>query len=68
MKDRETREPDAERGRAITDACMARGLSMNIVAVGGMAAVWRIAPPLNVKPAEIDRGLEILDDAIRSTS
>lgn len=68
VKDRETREPDAERGRAITDACMARGLSMNIVAVGGMAAVWRIAPPLNVKPEEIDRGLEILDDAIRSTS
>ena len=68
VKDRETREPDAERGRAITDACMARGLSMNIVSVGGMAAVWRIAPPLNVSEAEIDRGLEILDDAIRSVS
>jgi 2,2-dialkylglycine decarboxylase (pyruvate) len=68
VKDRETREPDAERGRAITDACMARGLSMNIVAVGGMAAVWRIAPPLNVKPEEIDCGLEILDAAIRDVS
>ncbi|SEK66731.1 2,2-dialkylglycine decarboxylase (pyruvate) [Variovorax sp. YR750] len=67
VKDRETREPDAERGRAITDACMERGLSMNIVAVGGMAAVWRIAPPLNVTEAELDRGLEMLDDAIRST-
>ena len=41
---------------------------MNIVSVGGMAAVWRIAPPLNVSEAEIDRSLEILDDAIRSTS
>ncbi|SEF22636.1 aspartate aminotransferase family protein [Variovorax sp. NFACC27] len=68
VKDRETREPDAERGRAITDACMERGLSMNIVAVGGMAAVWRIAPPLNVSAEELDRGLEILDDAIRSVS
>ncbi|MBB4222550.1 aspartate aminotransferase family protein [Variovorax guangxiensis] len=68
VKDRETREPDAERGRAITDACMERGLSMNIVSVGGMAAVWRIAPPLNVSEAELDRGLEILDDAIRSTA
>ena len=68
VKDRETREPDAERGRAITDACMERGLSMNIVAVGGMAAVWRIAPPLNVTEAELDRGLEMLDDAIRSTA
>ena len=68
VKDRETREPDAGRGRAITDACMERGLSMNIVSVGGMAAVWRIAPPLNVSAEELDRGLEILDDAIRSTS
>jgi len=68
VKDRETREPDAGRGRAITDACMTRGLSMNIVSVGGMAAVWRIAPPLNVSAEELDRGLEILDDAIRSTS
>jgi 2,2-dialkylglycine decarboxylase (pyruvate) len=68
VKDRETREPDAGRGRAITDACMERGLSMNIVSVGGMAAVWRIAPPLNVSEAELDRGLEILDDAIRSTA
>ncbi|WP_432728519.1 aspartate aminotransferase family protein [Variovorax sp. W6] len=68
VKDRETREPDAERGRAITDACMERGLSMNIVSVGGMAAVWRIAPPLNVTEAELDRGLEMLDDAIRSTA
>jgi len=67
VKDRETREPDAVRGRAITEACMERGLSMNIVSVGGMAAVWRIAPPLNVSAAELDRGLEILDDAIRST-
>ncbi|NVM89264.1 2,2-dialkylglycine decarboxylase (pyruvate) [Variovorax sp. SG517] len=68
VKDRETREPDAGRGRAITDACMECGLSMNIVSVGGMAAVWRIAPPLNVSAEELDRGLEILDDAIRSTS
>jgi 2,2-dialkylglycine decarboxylase (pyruvate) len=30
--------------------------------------VWRIAPPLTVTPAEIDLGLEILDDAIRSVS
>lgn len=67
VKDRGTREPDAERGRAITEACMARGLSMNIVAVGGMSAVWRIAPPLTVTPEEIDRGLAILDEAIRAT-
>jgi 2,2-dialkylglycine decarboxylase (pyruvate) len=66
VKDRHSREPDPARGRAITRRCMELGLSMNIVSVGGMAAVWRVAPPLTVTEAEIDRGLEILDEAMRS--
>ena len=51
-------------GRAITSRCMELGLSMNIVSVGAMAAIWRIAPPLTVTPEEIDRGIAILDQAI----
>jgi 2,2-dialkylglycine decarboxylase (pyruvate) len=66
VKDRHSREPDPARGRAVTRRCMELGLSMNIVSVGGMAAVWRVAPPLTVTDAEIDRGLEILDEAMRS--
>jgi 2,2-dialkylglycine decarboxylase (pyruvate) len=64
VKDRESRAPDAATGRAITARCMELGLSMNIVSVGAMAAIWRIAPPLTVTPAEIDRGIAILDQAI----
>jgi 2,2-dialkylglycine decarboxylase (pyruvate) len=64
VKDRETREPDVETGRAITRRCMELGLSMNIVAVGTMAAVWRIAPPLTVTREEIERGIAIMDQAI----
>ena len=64
VKDRVTRAPDVETSRAITRRCMELGLSMNIVSVGAMAAIWRIAPPLTVTRAEIDRGLEILDQAI----
>jgi 2,2-dialkylglycine decarboxylase (pyruvate) len=64
VKDRETREPDVETGRAITRRCMELGLSMNIVAVGTMAAVWRIAPPLTVTREEIERGITIIDQAI----
>jgi len=37
---------------------------MNIVSVGDMASIWRIAPPLTVSAAEIDRALAILDQAI----
>jgi len=64
VKDRETRAPDAATGRAITNRCMALGLSMNIVSVGLMASMWRIAPPLTVSRAEIDRGIAIIDQAI----
>ena len=64
VKDRETRAPDAVTGRAVTRRCMELGLSMNIVSVGAMAAIWRIAPPLTVSKKEIDRGIAILDKAI----
>jgi 2,2-dialkylglycine decarboxylase (pyruvate) len=64
VKDREKRTPDAVSGRAITERCMELGLSMNIVSIGAMAAIWRIAPPLTVSPQEIDRGIAIIDEAI----
>jgi len=64
VKDRETRTPDPELGAALTRRCAELGLSMNIVWVGGMAAVWRVAPPLVVTRAELDRALAIMDQAL----
>jgi 2,2-dialkylglycine decarboxylase (pyruvate) len=64
VKDRESREPDHERGDRITAKCLDLGLSMNVVRLPGMGGVFRIAPPLNVSDEEIDLGLSILDDAI----
>ncbi|MCB9959280.1 MAG: aspartate aminotransferase family protein [Rhodospirillaceae bacterium] len=64
VKDRETKEPDPALGSAITRRCAEMGLSMNIVTVASLGAVWRIAPPLTITVAELDRGLAILDDAI----
>ena len=64
VTDRATRAPDAATGRAITARCMELGLSMNIVSVGAMAAIWRVAPPLTVSKAEIERGIAIIDQAI----
>jgi len=37
---------------------------MNIVSVGQMAAIWRIAPPLTVSKDEIDRGIALIDQAV----
>lgn len=65
VTDRQTKAAGFELGAAIMDAAMRRGLSMNIVKLPGMGGVFRIAPPLTVSEAEIDRGVAILADAIR---
>ncbi|MSP48875.1 MAG: aspartate aminotransferase family protein [Alphaproteobacteria bacterium] len=64
VKDRHGRVPDAPLGARITRRCLELGLSMNIVSLPAMGAVWRIAPPLTVGKDEIDLGLSILDQAI----
>ncbi|MBZ7926699.1 aspartate aminotransferase family protein [Ensifer adhaerens] len=64
VADRQTKAPGFELGARVMEEAMRRGLSMNIVKLPGMGGVFRIAPPLTVTPEEIDRGLEILSDAI----
>lgn len=61
VKDHETREPDKERLNKISERCFQRGLNIN--RVGGPLAVWRVAPPLTITKEEVDRALEILDEA-----
>ena len=64
VTDRQSKAPGFELGAKITEECMARGLSVNIVKLPGMGGVFRIAPPLTVSEAEIDQGLEIMGEAI----
>lgn len=64
VADRATREPDHALGEATTLKCYEYGLSMNIKRRKERGAVWRIAPPLTISEAEIDRGVEILDRAL----
>ncbi len=65
VKDRESRAPHLELGDVTTKRCMELGLSMNIKRRPERGAVWRIAPPLTITRAELDRGVEILDSALR---
>lgn len=65
VKDRESREPHLELGNITTKRCMELGLSMNIKRRPERGAVWRIAPPLTISRQELDRGCEILDQALR---
>ena len=67
VSDRESMAPDHERGARISARCLDLGLSMNVVQRVGAGGVFRIAPPLTVTDAELDRGLEILAEAIAGT-
>jgi 2,2-dialkylglycine decarboxylase (pyruvate) len=62
--DRATKEPADALGAAVTERCFELGLHMNIVQMPGMGGVFRIAPPLTATEAELDLGLEILDQAM----
>ncbi|AMJ61119.1 2,2-dialkylglycine decarboxylase [Bosea sp. PAMC 26642] len=66
VTDRQTKAPGFELGARVMDEAMRLGLSMNIVKLPGMGGVFRIAPPLTVSDAEIDRGLEIMSNAIQT--
>jgi 2,2-dialkylglycine decarboxylase (pyruvate) len=68
VADRAGKAPAPDLGAAIARACMALGLSMNIVQLPGMAGVFRIAPPLTVTDAEIDLGLELLGRAMETAT
>ena len=62
--DRATKEPADGLGHAVTEACLRRGLHLNIVQLPGMGGVFRMAPPLTVDEADLEIGLKILDEAI----
>lgn len=68
VTDRASKTPDHAMGDRIGVEAMARGLSMNIVKVPAMGAVFRIAPPLTATDAEIDLGLSIMSDAIAAAA
>ena len=67
VKDRASRTAHHVLGAETTKRCFELGLSMNIRRRPERGAVWRIAPPLTVSEAEIDRGVEILDRALRES-
>ena len=67
VRDRQSRLPFHELGALTTRKCFELGLSMNIRRRPERGSVWRIAPPLTVSHDEIDRGIEILDRALRES-
>ncbi len=64
VADRSSRTPDETYGQRVAQICAREGLSMNIAAMPGLSAVFRVAPPLTVSEAEIDTALQIFDQAL----
>jgi len=68
VTDKETRTPADALGASVTSACLERGLHMNIVQLPGMGGIFRIAPPLTISEADLNAGLDILEDSIRAVT
>lgn len=64
VTDKASKAPADDLGRAVTSACLERGLHVNIVQLPGMGGVFRIAPPLTIGEDDLHRGADILDAAI----
>lgn len=65
VTDRESKTPASALGAAVTEECLRRGLSMNIVkGDGSQTNCFRMAPPLSVTTAEIDLAVSIIDESL----
>jgi 2,2-dialkylglycine decarboxylase (pyruvate) len=61
VEDRETKKPAEARAQAITRHCLEHG-----VFIGSLKGhIWRVAPPMTITHAEIDRALAVIEDALK---
>ncbi|GAB4086169.1 aspartate aminotransferase family protein [Myceligenerans cantabricum] len=68
VRDKKSKAPADELGKAVTSACLDRGLHMNIVQLPGMGGIFRIAPPLTISEDDLHAGVDILEESIRSVT
>jgi 2,2-dialkylglycine decarboxylase (pyruvate) len=66
VKDRVSKAPAEAEADAITRECLKRGLFLAATRQPGRYWVWRVAPPLTITRAEVDRSLEIIEASIRA--
>jgi 2,2-dialkylglycine decarboxylase (pyruvate) len=64
--DRESKRPAEALAHTITRECLRRGLFLAATLQPGRYWAWRVAPPLTISHAEIDRALEIIEAASRA--
>ncbi len=65
VRDRRSKEPATDEGRRIADRCLENGLIFSQRRGG---SVLRFVPPLSTTEAQLDRAVDILEDAIEQVS
>ncbi|KAK7751137.1 hypothetical protein SLS62_006967 [Diatrype stigma] len=65
---RQPPDPDVELARRIADRAYALGVWANLSSHSSFSGTLRIAPPITSTREDIERGLEILEEAFASTS
>jgi 2,2-dialkylglycine decarboxylase (pyruvate) len=68
VEDPESKRPADGLTRAVTVDALERGLSVNVARAGSTANCIRMAPPLTVTEDEIDLGVSILEESLRTVS
>ena len=66
VAERETRAPANDAARRVLDFCQDAGLLLQLRGTGTNRNVLRLVPPMTSSDEDIDRGIGILDDALRA--
>jgi 4-aminobutyrate aminotransferase/(S)-3-amino-2-methylpropionate transaminase len=64
VKDRQTKEPDPDAAKALVSYCHKKGLIL--ISCGAYGNVIRLLMPLLIGDVELERGLSIMSDGLRS--
>lgn len=67
ISDRETKAPGIELGKKLADRMYELGLSANLAVMPAFGGVFRIAPPITITEEELTLGLDIMEEAFRTT-
>ena len=66
VTERETRAPANDAARRVLDFCQDAGLLLQLRGTGTSRNVLRLVPPMTSSDEDIDRGIGILNDALRA--
>lgn len=67
VANRETKEPSVDIGDALAKRMIELGLSANLSTMKSFGGVFRIAPPITITDKELEMGLSIFEEALRTT-